>query len=231
MLVFIGDLHGGFEWLPSILEHVPRDATLIQVGDFGFWPYTYKLWDSIWEKLKFERPMYVIDGNHEYFPYFSGIRVPTEFWEGAIYVPRGTVLNIEGMKIGFMGGASSIDKVYRQPGLSWFSAEVITDADLARMDGVDHVDLLVTHAPPNSIVQGFFTKSTLLYYGHPATWIDPSAVAIETLWRRLGLPPLICGHMHRSLVVGTCRILDINELYMYPNYEKEFMQNGTKTGG
>jgi len=217
MIVFIGDLHGHFEYLPNLLEHVPRDATLIQVGDFGFWPQAYKLWDRTWEKLGFTHPMYAIDGNHEYFPYFSGIRVPTEFWEGVVYIPRGTVLTLDGLKLGFIGGASSIDKVYRQPGISWFSAEVISEDDIARMDGVDHVDLLVTHSPPNSIVQGFFTKAALLDFGLPATWVDPSAVAIEILWKRLGYPPLICGHMHRSLVVGTCRLLDVNEIYMYPS--------------
>ena len=52
-----------------------------------------------------------------------------------------------------------------------------------------------------------------MMFGHdPAAWRDPSAINIETLWDAVGNPPLVCGHMHRSLVDGNVRILDINEV-------------------
>ena len=220
MLVFLGDIHGAFRWLPKILEHVPKDATIIQVGDFGFWPGKHnREWRRIWKQMEFEKPMYVIDGNHECHSMFAGITEPTELWDGAMFVPRGTVLDVdhgEGItKIGFMGGASSIDKHYQVAAGRWFEAECITNEELMRMNDVDSVDILVTHSPPHEVIQRNFDNRTLLDFGLPPSWVDPSAIVVENLWRKLGKPPLICGHMHRSVVDGTCRILDINEVWMY----------------
>jgi len=216
MIVFIGDIHGQFEWLPNILKHVPKDATLIQVGDFGFWHgHPKKEWNRIWPTLGFEKPMYAIDGNHEYLPMFRDMVDPTEIWEGVIYLPRGTVLDIEGYKIGFMGGAGSIDYMFRMPGVSWFAEEQISDEQFDRLFGVDHIDILVTHAPPTSVARAHFIHPSAAFpsWGLPGDWFDPSQDKVERLWTKFGKPPLICGHMHRSIVHDTCRILDINEVY------------------
>lgn len=220
MIIFIGDTHGDFTWFPKIMKDVPEDATVIQVGDFGFWPGYYKdAWHNAWKRIGRKNPIYVIDGNHEYHPMFAGITKPTEFWKGAIFIPRGTVLELdhtEGMKrIGFMGGASSIDKAYRQFGINWFPEECITNGEMMRMNNIDSVDILVTHTPPHSVIQKNFDSRTLIDFGLSPSWVDPSAVAIDQLWDKLGNPPLICGHMHKSVVDGKCRILDINEVWMY----------------
>lgn len=220
MLVFIGDLHGNFAWFPKIMEQVPEDATVIQVGDFGFWPdFRKEAWHKAWKKLGRPNPIYVIDGNHEYHPMFVGITEPTEIWKGVIFVPRGTVLeldHVEGTKrVGFMGGASSIDYKYSTPGIDWFSEEGISTDDMLRMNDVGSIDILVTHTPPNSVIQRNFDRRTLIDFGLSPSWIDPSAVAIDELWEKLGYPPLICGHMHKSVVDGKCRVLDINEVWMY----------------
>jgi Icc-related predicted phosphoesterase len=220
MIVFVGDTHGDFGWFPKIMKDVPEDATVIQLGDFGFWPgYVKEAWHKAWKKLGRPNPIYAIDGNHEYFPILADITEPTEIWKGVIYVPRGTVLELdhaEGMKrVGFMGGASSIDYKYRTLGIDWFLEEGISTGDMMRMNDVDSVDILVTHTPPNSVIQKNFDRRTLLDFGLSPSWTDPSAVAIDELWDKLGNPPLICGHMHKSVVDGNCRMLDINEVWLY----------------
>ena len=219
MIVFIGDLHGGFEWLPNILKHVPRDATLIQVGDFGFWyGHPQELWERIWPELGFEKPMYAIDGNHEYYPMFKGATEPTEIWEGVIYIPRSTVLDIEDYKIGFMGGGGSIDYMFRKEGVSWFKEEQISHAEFERLHSVDYIDILVTHVPPTSACKAHFMHPSVAFpsWGLPKDWRDPSQDKVEDLWLKFGKPPLICGHMHKSVTYENVRMLAINEVYELP---------------
>jgi len=220
MIVFIGDLHGGFEWLPNILKHVPKDATLIQVGDFGFWPgHPQTHWEKVWPRLGFEKPMYVIDGNHEHFPMLRGITEPTEIWKGLIYVPRGNVLDLEGYKVGFMGGGASLDGIFRQKNRDWFDDEQITDAQFERLNSADHVDILVTHVPPHSVTRSHFLHPSVAFPSWELSkdWRDPSQDKVEQLWLKFGKPTLICGHMHRSLVYETVRLLNINEVYGMPS--------------
>ena len=223
MIVLIGDLHGDFVYLPKILERVPKDATIIQVGDFGFWPKKYSehyrlSWERSWEQCEWEGKFYFIDGNHEYLPglQFSEI---TEVWKDAFFIPRGHVMEIDGLTIGFMGGAASVDELYRSPGYSWFPEELVTQEQFERLYNQDvKLDLLVTHTPPTSVIRANFDTTIHLDFGLPDNWHDPSAAFVQQLYEKFDCP-LICGHMHRHIIDGRCRILEINEVYMLPtNY-------------
>jgi len=223
MIVFIGDLHGAFEWLPTILKNVPRYATLIQVGDFGFWPGHYEmLWKRYWvgrpgyfPGLGFEKPMHIIDGNHEYFPMFYDKTEPTEIWEGALYIPRGTVMEIDGLRIGFMGGGGSVDYKLRKLGVDWFLEEQISDEQFEKLYNADPVDILVTHVPPTNITELNFPHPSVSFpsWRIPSDWKDASQDKVQKIWEKHGEPPLICGHMHKSVIYDNVRILEINEVY------------------
>ena len=102
MIIFLGDLHGEFHLLPMLLKNVPKDATIIQVGDFGLYPDRKELWDAAWDELQLENPILFIDGNHEYHPLFKGIDAPTEIWKGAKFIPRGTIMTLENKIFGFL---------------------------------------------------------------------------------------------------------------------------------
>jgi Icc-related predicted phosphoesterase len=216
MIVFIGDLHAEFTHLKKMLENIPRNATLIQIGDFGFWDQYRKLWETVWPTLGFDKPMYAIDGNHEFFPILRGIEEITEVWPGVTYIPRGTVLDIEEVKMGFIGGAASIDYKSRMLGIDWFTEEVISPADYEKMIGAaEYLDLLVTHTPPRSVIAKHFDDATKEWFGLPRTWQDPSSVAIDAIWEKYGKCPLICGHMHRKVIDGNCRILAVDEVFTF----------------
>lgn len=219
-VVLLGDIHG----VTKVLEAVDRFASTdpkivagIQVGDLGWYEQTVPLFHSLNLKL----PWYWIDGNHEDFSLFRKYEVVTEVAPNLFYVPRGTVMEVGGMKIGFLGGASSVDKQARlRLGWHWSADENITDEDIAKFDGVDSVDLLITHCPPQSIIQKHFDPMKLIYFGLSPLWRDPSADKVEALWERLGKPNLVCGHMHEPVTDGNVRILDINEyMTVEPSYE------------
>lgn len=220
MIVLLGDIHGDFCYLPTLLKDIPKDATIIQVGDFGFWPNLYRGhyvdgWEQYWAQCEWEGKFYFIDGNHESHPDLQYSEI-TEVWPGAHFIPRGHVMEIDGLTIGFMGGAASIDSLYRTEGHDWFREERITQEQFDAMYNMDvELDLLVTHTPPSSVISGNFSTTAHLSFGQPDNWYDTSAVFVQQLYEKFDCP-LICGHMHKHVIDGKCRILDINEVYMFP---------------
>lgn len=218
MIVLIGDLHGDFCYLPTMLKDVPKDATIIQVGDFGFWPDRYSnhysdTWTHYWKQCKWEGKFYFIDGNHEYHPGLQYSEI-TEVWPGAHFIPRGHVMEIDGLTVGFMGGAASIDSMHRTEGHDWFREERINQTQFEVLHNQDiELDLLVTHTPPSSVISGNFATNAHLSFGQPDNWYDTSAVFVQQLYEKFDCP-LVCGHMHKHVIDGRCRILDINEVYM-----------------
>jgi Icc-related predicted phosphoesterase len=218
MIILIGDLHGEFGYLPNILKDVPNDATLIQVGDFGVYRELKDQWERMIDQLdRFEKPIYFIDGNHEELPLFYDPDViePQKVWKNLIWIPRGTVMEIDGYRIGFMGGAASPDRVLRTEGLSWWPQEAISYGEFERMlQQEGPIDLLITHTPPDSVVRRHFRHPSILFssWRLPSDWKDWSAIAVEKIWNHFGQPALVCGHFHKTIQDGNVRILDINEV-------------------
>jgi len=225
-LYLVGDLHGEFGFLPNILKDVPNDATIVQVGDFGVYRSLRNEWEKVLPQLdRFKNPIYFIDGNHEEFPIFYDVdtTVPRNIWPKLTWIPRGTVMEINGLRVGFMGGAASPDKALRKEGMDWWPQEAISYGEFERMVSHSKVDLLVTHSPPESIVKQYFRHPAFQYPAWKLSpkWRDWSAVAVEKIWEHLEFPPIVCGHFHSDIThrhpVGngeysTVRILDIAEV-------------------
>lgn len=210
MIAFVGDIHGEVKTFRRIVDELApyKDSikAVIQVGDMGWYSFTRAKFMS----QQWDIPIYWIDGNHEDHKLLAGIEEVTQFDPNFFFVPRGTVLELDGRKIVFMGGAGSVDAAYNQ---YWSPGENIRDSEVAKLDHVTSCDIMVTHCPPQSTIQKYFDPRNLLWFGLPTTWRDPNADKIEALWTRLGKPYLICGHMHKSIADANVRILDIDEVF------------------
>ena len=216
MIILLGDTHAEFQHLPKILENVPQDATIIQVGDFGFWPDCESDWNYYWKRCKREKPMYFIDGNHEYHPHL-GHHTPVEVWKGLIHLPRGYLFEVDGKNIACFGGAESIDRIYRRLGKSYFLDEVPSQTEFQRLLDINvQVDMMVTHTAPQNIVRGWFPHPSKRFpeFELASDWKDPTCTMVEQAWRKFNYPPLFCGHFHQTVTAhpGPVRILDINEV-------------------
>lgn len=222
MIMFLGDIHADFYVLKAIFNKAKEDGTLdapikiIQVGDFGWSPTLLK------DFPKLPWPVYAIDGNHEYHPMLKGLDVVTEVKPNLFYVPRGTIMEIDGYQIGFMGGAHSVDKKWRSFGVDWWPDEEVTEQNINQMLAKNQpVDILVTHSPPKNFILRTFGPINKAYWCLPHDWEDISSMRIEKLWGELGMPPIISGHMHRPVIDGQCKMLDVNEMF--------FLQPGMKS--
>ncbi len=216
MIYFLGDLHGTWASLEYHQDKFDENDTIIQVGDFGFYP-------ELMPNLNYQFPngypckVLVIDGNHEHFDFLLENVDGDNLWEfhpNMFYVPRGTVMEIDGYLIGFLGGACSVDVSWRKPRGAWHWQETITELDLEKLvENVDgrQLDVLVTHAVPPETIKANFRPLDHIYWGLPLDWIDHSSNRVEEAIRILNPTTVVCGHMHKSVKHNHVRILDINE--------------------
>lgn len=212
----IGDIHGDWTRLWDLLRLLnPQDrGVIVQVGDLALCDAFIQAYEQRAPVLLRNVHTYVIEGNHEYFPFFRDRDKPWEMARGLTYMPRGSVLKIGRKRIGFLGGGFSIDHMYRTPNHKWYwpDDEEVTTRDIAKFDKVDHLDLLVTHTPPQSVIERNFDRRILNSFGYHPEWVDSSAVLVDFLWQRLRFPKLVCGHMHKAVRDGNCRILAEGEM-------------------
>jgi hypothetical protein len=189
MIVLLGDVHGVWEWAFQLIAkakgYSPGAVPVVQVGDLGWRPHRPPR-PAPW-------PIQWVDGNHDHLPSLLSLDEPTEVAPNWIYCPRGTVLELGGRRVGFFGGAKSIDRKVRE----WWPEEEPTLEEARRFQGQD-VDLLVAHSPPASVLRVMGVEP------------DPEERAsgvVEHIWANLGRPSVVCGHMHRRFQLGNVLVL------------------------
>jgi predicted phosphodiesterase len=220
MIYICGDSHGEFVALQRAAKHFSPDDIAIHVGDFGFYPSRITLWEEYFPD-GFPCPLYVIDGNHEDFNYLDTFPKDsiTEIHKNLFYVPRGTVMEIEGKLFAFLGGGESIDKAWRTENVSWWSQERITPEDIKRLYnnvGDRQVDYLITHVCSDTFRDVYFGKLNLNDWNLPHGWEDVSMQRMEAVTRYLKPKMHIFGHMHRRIITENERCLDIDEVDELP---------------
>ena len=173
MIYITGDTHGYddrfFTYSGKVvpaLQALTHADILIVAGDFGYLFFrnndTVRFLDQL-ETL----PFYIafVDGNHENFPMIY--EFPVEKWCGGsvhrirkniVHLMRGEIFDIQGHTFFVFGGASSIDRKMRRPGLSWWPEEIPNKEEeenaihnlAARGAEVEYV---ITHTAPTYIIQ------------------------------------------------------------------------------
>lgn len=218
-ILLVGDLHGDTNWFEQSYKEAQRQGAtaIVQVGDFGLFPENQNLFREI--VRQYDIPFYFIDGNHDDLDRWSLYTSITPVFRGLNlhYVPRGSTLTIDGRSFLCIGGAASIDKEIRlRHGWHWTPKENISDDLVETILNTPRVEIeaMITHAPPLSIADRHFDSIEKIKFGVGLDWFDPSMKRIEHIWKTLNTPRMYCGHMHRTLDVDNCRILDINEFLL-----------------
>lgn len=168
-----GDTHGEIDFHKLTTKsfdeqkYLTKDDYVIVLGDFGvLWEsYTKYSPDGISKRDQYLMDWYNeknfttlwIDGNHECHKAIA--TYPIEEWNGGkvhkisdsiIHLMRGQVYNINGKTFFTMGGADSIDKIYRVIDVSWWEEEMPTYQEYVEaMNNLEKVnfkvDYVLTH--------------------------------------------------------------------------------------
>lgn len=169
-IFIVGDNHGRYDALFNSLDkHDIKDCILIHVGDGGEGFTSLSKQERQFELLnnRFKKRgiQYLsIRGNHSDPSYFQG-QVALSNFE---LLPDYTVRELNGEKFLFVGGAVSIDRLYRTMNISWWEDELFVFDESKAVS----CDVLITHSAPSYI--GPFEKSGIASWcaKDPTLWDD-----------------------------------------------------------
>jgi hypothetical protein len=225
LILILGDCHGHLDLVVRAC-HAARAAygieAAIQVGDFGFFPKTFAKFFHEGPR-RFPVPLHVIDGNHEDHGWLFKSRAFGDVaeWNQAnlIVHERGTVAHIDGVPVGFIGGALHADRRQewsgqwkpladgsRPPGRrsvpkdpEW--ANWVTHGDVQRAIAsfsATPPELVISHSCPAGIGVGIAGAQSLIedadrfitHAGHHAgPYQDCGEGGLTTLWHALKVRP------------------------------------------
>lgn len=200
-----GDWHGNVGWLRTLARVIPTLApdvtTILQLGDWWMPP---EVVDEVFTGTGIDR-VYVTLGNHEPWDQItslfdacaaSAVRVSEATW----LFSRPARLTIEGRRVLSLGGAASVDRLWRIDGAGWWRDEAITDAHVARAIAGGPADLMLTHESPartpvNAVRRVLQTNPM----GFPDETLAESAQSrerVRQVWDAVRPALLMHGHMH-----------------------------------
>lgn len=174
MIYITGDTHGDIDYKKLLAlkeKELSYDDYLIICGDAGIcwspksFPYFLDLYRDIGCTIIF------VDGNHENFDMLE--QAPLVEFKGALmhrvdnhifHVLRGEIMTIENKTFLCLGGACSIDKIYRTPHQSWWPQEEINQHDIdnaiCNLEKTNNkVDYVITHCcDTKTVLSAFYFK-------------------------------------------------------------------------
>jgi len=157
-IAFAGDWHMNVRWAERAIRcAVDQDAdVIVHVGDYGydFHPgFVRKVEEAL---TRAGIPLLFVDGNHEDFTLLlqqpvggDGLR---RISGHVAHLPRGFRWEWAGVHFLAMGGAHSVDRPYRVPGVSWWPEETITARQVYEAAEPGTTDVLISHDCPHGVV-------------------------------------------------------------------------------
>jgi predicted phosphodiesterase len=156
-----GDWHGDLSIARAVVQTLKSEDVhlLLHVGDLAVrWPGPKKgRFDKRLGQLLDDADIefLFIDGNHDNHAELRELALLPEgtrrLSDRMSYVPRGTVIERHGIRIGGLGGAYSVDRRWRTEGKDlWADLEEPTSAEADRLIASAPVDVLLTHDTPVS---------------------------------------------------------------------------------
>ena len=168
-LVVSGDIHGDFTQLvfKCCNQYELKDTLIIVAGDCGFGFAKKGYYDGIYEKCrdkltKANNWLVFIRGNHDNPAYFEKGVVKHKRW---MTIPDYSVIKVCGHSILCVGGATSIDRLYRimnkhwhpfnaddplAPNVYWPNEQPIYDeVELDAINEAFAIDTVITHTSPS----------------------------------------------------------------------------------
>jgi len=222
-ILFSGDFHANAK---GEMEFISKSTLLkkykeylyekikyhIILGDTGFlWPDNDETESNNYKELaKRPFPVLYVAGNHE--PVLGRTDLPEidiGLGEKAVlvkkdnpfiaYLKRGKIYNIENHKFLVLGGALSIDKMYRTPGKSWWTQEYWSDdektAVINLLKNENSFDYVLSHTGPSRINRAINKVDS----DYIPKIKDEVSTLNEIIDAKITCKQWFCGHWHKDI--------------------------------
>lgn len=230
----MGDVHGKFDsqhTLSNIIEAMPTNSLIIQVGDFGIGFHLdrekIQLGEIDCELEKNDVTLWAIRGNHDDPSFWKddtdNYRQFHSDLSNIELIPDYSWRIINDHKFLFIGGAISIDREKRDVGVNYWIDEIVyIDEDKLHANAVD---VLITHTC--SDISGFPVDSPKIdYYSSADDKLREDIIREKSMMAKImkiDFKEHYYGHFHQSSVqyIGEKKhvCLDIEEVRRILDYE------------
>jgi len=190
------------------IRRLKKGDTLIVCGDFGFVWNGSKAEQKLLDYLGRRRyTVCFVGGTHENYDMIYSNRQTV--WKGGrvnrisgnlLYMNRGQIFDIDGVKIFTFGGGESQDREERQEGVSWWRQELPTSDEMT--EGATNieendckVDIILTHEPPSLV------KSSILLRSGKNDRVNKLNGYLEELNRACEFKQWYFGSVHEDRVI------------------------------
>lgn len=202
-IAFAGDWHANTAWAVAAVEHATERGAevIVHLGDFGY-DFRAEFVGGVDRALrKAGVPLLFVDGNHEDFPtllrypvHGNGLRRLTDhLW----HLPRGLRWQWSGVRLMALGGAHSVDRLWRTAGVSWWREETITAGEAARATAGGPVDVLVCHDCPAGVDIPGLAESAHLWPPEELALADEHRTLLRSVVDAVRPSEIWHGHYHR----------------------------------
>lgn len=216
--LFIGDIHGEVDKMNALVKYaMKQDAfeQVIQIGDFDIGSDCYST-----IKWPFDTPLYFMAGNHDNYTLLNDdLVLPLNVH----YLKRGEVIG----NTLFIGGAYSVDRHLRVPGIDWFTEEQMSYREYIeihhkigdfRLNG-QSISTMVCHDAPHFAYHEQFNITDLRQTANTHT------VSLGEIFNLAKPSRYIHGHHHvrRSYEYQGCQFESLGTITFYKMSRLEAM--------
>lgn len=232
IVALAGDWHANTDFAVESIRHALRGGAdaIVHLGDFGF--RFDRAYLAALDQALGPTPLYFIDGNHERFPWLydhpideRGVRPISR---RVAHLPRGARWTWRGRTWLALGGAHSVDRLWRQPGEGWWPQETLTLDDVRRAVAPGAADVLVCHDAPAGIpVPHTYPEGTFPAADEAAGEAHRNLVraVVDGTWPRL----IAHGHFHQHYrsTLGPALVLGLAHDHHDPEFNLAFIDTAT----
>lgn len=222
MIYITGDTHGSFNRIADFCreKHTTKDNILIILGDAGI-NYHRGYMDIMKKDFLAELPITLlcVHGNHEQRPFTIPTYTEQEWHGGIVYVENeypsilfakdGEVYDLDGQKAIAIGGAYSIDKMFRiMYGYGWWADEQPSDEIKRYVEKQLEkrnwkIDVVLSHTVPLK-----YEPTEVFLPGVDQSRVDKSTEEwLGKIEEQLQYRKWYCGHYHAEKEVDRVRLM------------------------
>ena len=190
MTRIIGDIHGKWQEYKQIATFDSNKES-IQIGDFGI-GFNGPFWHDRVNEFHSKENHRFIRGNHDF---------PEKCKTDMVgYIPDGFVEN----DVMYIGGAWSIDHIYRTPGISWWEDEECSVDEFNQIIDIYTTvkpKIMITHDGPLDITDRMFIQEGKAIGGKNAKSIlTKTGQALQAMYEIYQPEFWVFGHWHHDLI-------------------------------
>ena len=209
MVYITGDTHGGTSKILSMINRfsMSEDDIIIILGDAGYNYYCDERDYITKDKLKGIKPtIFCIQGNHECRPehiksyktkqWHNGIVWYEDEYPNLLFARDGDVFDFCGLKCLVIGGAYSVDKIWRiVRNVNWWPDEQPNDCIKKKCEmevAAEHIDVVLSHTCPMK-----YEPTDTFIPGIDQSAVDKSTEEwLDNIENKLEYKAWYCGHFH-----------------------------------